>query len=553
MTAAAAISRERGSVDRQADFDAFVVARSPALLRTAYLLTRDHALAEDLLQTALTRAWFAWDRIEGDPEPYVRRILVNTYASWWRRRWNGEHATEVLPEGSRDDFAADSSTSHDLWEALGRLTRRQRAVRRTPLLRGPDRGRGRQGARLLGRHRQVPDQQGDGPAPARPGTELEPADRPRRQARRSPDEQRTARRPRAARARRRRRGRRRPPRAGAGTGSAWTGGAVGPAGRCVAAVVVAALRGRPDRVHRRPARPAPRPGHALDGGVRPAGGVRRQSAGRRDGPDVRRRAGDAGPAGVLVPARRRRTGDAPDPAGGEGADLPPETFWEGPCSSEPTYLDLDGPGSVLPSGTTYPPEHLRLGDHRPGVCRWRGAGAERDQGQGPAVREDRCAATCGWPGIELEQTFEEMDGKTYELRRGSWSRSQVTRSSRSRCAEEDAYVLAADRLPRRTRTPPAPVSGRSGRNSGSTFVVRQMDHEDPEALNLPGAGTYRIRVTDGRTRRPPRLLASRDFAPDAALTAARCQLPVCAARTARSGVPESRTSARQNRHFGGGE
>ena len=34
----------------------------------------------------------------------------------------------MLPEGSRDEFASDSSSSHDLWEALGRLTRRQRAV-----------------------------------------------------------------------------------------------------------------------------------------------------------------------------------------------------------------------------------------------------------------------------------------------------------------------------------------------------------------------------------------------------------------------------------------
>ena len=169
MTAAAATSRERSAVDRQADFDAFVVARSPALLRTAYLLTRDHALAEDLLQTALTRAWFAWDRIDGDPEPYVRRILVNTYASWWRRKWNGEHATEVLPEGSRDDFAADSSSSHDLWEALGRLTRRQRAVVVLRYFEDLTEAEAAEGARRLGRHREVPDQQGDGPAPARPG------------------------------------------------------------------------------------------------------------------------------------------------------------------------------------------------------------------------------------------------------------------------------------------------------------------------------------------------------------------------------------------------
>ena len=67
-----------------AEFDAFVVARSPALLRTAYLLVRDQGLAEDLLQTSLTKTWFAWSRIHGDPEPYVRRVMVTTNVSWWR-------------------------------------------------------------------------------------------------------------------------------------------------------------------------------------------------------------------------------------------------------------------------------------------------------------------------------------------------------------------------------------------------------------------------------------------------------------------------------------
>ena len=86
---------------RTTDFDEFVAARSSRLLRTAYLLTHDHALAEDLLQTALTKAWFAWSRIESEPEPYVRRILVNTYASWWRRRWNGERAHADPPEPPR--------------------------------------------------------------------------------------------------------------------------------------------------------------------------------------------------------------------------------------------------------------------------------------------------------------------------------------------------------------------------------------------------------------------------------------------------------------------
>ena len=107
-------------------FDAFVLARSRKLVRTAYLLTQDHALAEDLVQTALAKAWFAWSRIEsGDPEPYVRKIIVNTYASWWRRRWNGEQPSAELPE-TATPLADDERT--DVWQALQRLPRRQRAV-----------------------------------------------------------------------------------------------------------------------------------------------------------------------------------------------------------------------------------------------------------------------------------------------------------------------------------------------------------------------------------------------------------------------------------------
>lgn len=106
------------------DFDDFVAARSGALLRTAYLLTRDHALAEDLLQTALTKAWFTWAKIENH-EAYVRRILVNTYTSWWRRKWNGEQPGMEFVVATVDH---PEEGGHDLWVALGRLPRRQRAV-----------------------------------------------------------------------------------------------------------------------------------------------------------------------------------------------------------------------------------------------------------------------------------------------------------------------------------------------------------------------------------------------------------------------------------------
>ena len=108
-------------------FHAFVVARTPALLRTAYLLTGDAHLAEDLVQTALFKAARSWHRIEGDPEPYVRRILYTQNVSWWRsRRHVREHA---LPE--RYDAGApvaDPDLRLTLQQALGRLTTRQRTV-----------------------------------------------------------------------------------------------------------------------------------------------------------------------------------------------------------------------------------------------------------------------------------------------------------------------------------------------------------------------------------------------------------------------------------------
>ncbi|MGI5167943.1 SigE family RNA polymerase sigma factor [Spirillospora sp. CA-253888] len=109
------------------DFGEYAAQRSARLLRTAYLLCRDWATAEDLVQTALTRAWLAWRRIGDDPDPYVYRILVNTHASWWRRRWRGEVPTGRLPD--RPDPASAAVEDREvLWDALARLGRRERAA-----------------------------------------------------------------------------------------------------------------------------------------------------------------------------------------------------------------------------------------------------------------------------------------------------------------------------------------------------------------------------------------------------------------------------------------
>lgn len=112
-------------------FAQFVEARERALQRTAWLLTGDWGLAEDLVQTALVRSWPRWDRIRrrDDPEVYVRRAMFNTWATWSRRRWRGERATETLPDSPVPvDVASDVAVRLAVRSALASLTPRQRAV-----------------------------------------------------------------------------------------------------------------------------------------------------------------------------------------------------------------------------------------------------------------------------------------------------------------------------------------------------------------------------------------------------------------------------------------
>ncbi len=112
-------------------FRGYVTARSGPLLRTAYLLTGNRADAEDLLQTALAKTYLAWDRIREREalDGYVRRVMVNTQTSFWRRRRVDERPVEHLPElVAGRDAAADLDLHDALWSALARLPRRQRAA-----------------------------------------------------------------------------------------------------------------------------------------------------------------------------------------------------------------------------------------------------------------------------------------------------------------------------------------------------------------------------------------------------------------------------------------
>lgn len=115
-------------MDAAEDFRAFVVHRQRSLLRTSWLLTGDWASAEDLVQTALVRAWPHWGRVvrDGNAEAYVRRILINTSLSWRRRRWNGEVPTSELPEAAAPGTGPE--LSYVLVQAVRDLPPRQRAV-----------------------------------------------------------------------------------------------------------------------------------------------------------------------------------------------------------------------------------------------------------------------------------------------------------------------------------------------------------------------------------------------------------------------------------------
>jgi RNA polymerase sigma-70 factor (sigma-E family) len=115
---------------RDTEFEAYMQARQPSLLRTAYLLTGNRHNAEDLVQTSLAKLYLAWDKVQdrGSVDGYVRRIMVNENNSLWRRGWKKrEHVSETLPERPVVD-EYDEGQSSALWEVVQTLPRKQRAV-----------------------------------------------------------------------------------------------------------------------------------------------------------------------------------------------------------------------------------------------------------------------------------------------------------------------------------------------------------------------------------------------------------------------------------------
>jgi len=105
------------------DDDAFVALyreRYEPMVRVAYLLTGNQAVAEELVQDAFVAVHGAWDRATS-PSAYLRTTVVNRCRSWGRRRSLEQRRPPDAPEPTV--LVAD-----ELWDVLQTLPARQRAA-----------------------------------------------------------------------------------------------------------------------------------------------------------------------------------------------------------------------------------------------------------------------------------------------------------------------------------------------------------------------------------------------------------------------------------------
>lgn len=111
------------------EFEDYVRARYDRLCRVAFVLCGDRQHAQDLVQTALAKAYQPARRAKvGNLDAYVHRTIYTTHASWWRRRWRGEVPTADVPDHAAADTWDDVGIRATVLAVLARLPVEQRAV-----------------------------------------------------------------------------------------------------------------------------------------------------------------------------------------------------------------------------------------------------------------------------------------------------------------------------------------------------------------------------------------------------------------------------------------
>jgi RNA polymerase sigma-70 factor (ECF subfamily) len=109
---------------------AFCRAIRDRLVGSLTLYCGDRAVAEELAQEALVRAWERWDRVStmASPEAWTYRTAFNLASSWGRRRSAERRANRrSLPPTDVVDLP-DTSTIEAVRAAVAALPTRQRAV-----------------------------------------------------------------------------------------------------------------------------------------------------------------------------------------------------------------------------------------------------------------------------------------------------------------------------------------------------------------------------------------------------------------------------------------
>ncbi|HEX8305628.1 MAG TPA: SigE family RNA polymerase sigma factor [Jatrophihabitans sp.] len=122
-------------MDSDERFTAFVREHTQALLRTAYLLTRNAGEAEELVQDTLAWLYPRWQQVELAEHQlaYVRKAVVNRYLAGRRRLSATEVHFDTSWERASDrpvdrDRTAEVDDRIALWAKLGELSERQRAA-----------------------------------------------------------------------------------------------------------------------------------------------------------------------------------------------------------------------------------------------------------------------------------------------------------------------------------------------------------------------------------------------------------------------------------------
>jgi RNA polymerase sigma-70 factor (sigma-E family) len=108
-------------------FCEFAEAAGDRLRRTAFLLSHDWHLAQDLTQIALAKVYVKWRRVD-DPHAYAKKVMLRAFLDHKRRRSYGEHTTAELPETPAAGGETGPELRLTLLAALGRLPPRSRAI-----------------------------------------------------------------------------------------------------------------------------------------------------------------------------------------------------------------------------------------------------------------------------------------------------------------------------------------------------------------------------------------------------------------------------------------